>query len=126
MRLNGERYINMVIYISGPITGEKDYMERFMNAETRINKVTYGDVIINPAYILSALPDGTSHDIYMSVAMKLLELADTIALLDGWENSEGCKEEVRYAIKQDYLIIEVPNKGRISQHLGKDYEVLCK
>ena len=67
MRLNGERYINMVIYISGPITGEKDYMERFMNAETRINKVTYGDVIINPAYILSALPDGTSHDIYMSV-----------------------------------------------------------
>lgn len=116
----------MVIYISGPITGDKDYMERFMNAETRINKVTYGDLIINPAYILSGLPEGTSHDIYMSVAMKLLELADTIALLDGWENSEGCKEEVRYAIKQDYLIIEVPNKGRISQHLGKDYEVLCK
>lgn len=126
MRLNGERYINMVIYISGPIAGQKDYLDRFMNAETRIEKVTNDDVIINPAYILSGLPEGTSHDTYMDVSMKLLELADTIALLDGWENSEGCREEVKYAVKQDYLIIEVPNKGRISQHLGKDYGVLCK
>lgn len=116
----------MVIYISGPITGQKDYIQRFEKAEKRIDKVTYGDIIINPAYILSVLPEGTPHEIYMGVALKLLELADTIALLDGWEESRGCKEEVRYALKHDFLIIEVPNKGRITQMLGKDYEVLCK
>lgn len=90
----------MVVYISGTITGTEDYWERFCKAEDEILERGFYDedvITINPSKILSGLPKGTSHEVYMSVALKLLNLADIMVLLDGWEESEGCKQELKFA-----------------------------
>ena len=42
------------IYISGPISGTDDFMERFASMETRLHELGYA--VINPAKECASLP----------------------------------------------------------------------
>ena len=42
----------------------------------------------------------------MSVAMDLLQMADAVVLLPGWEKSTGCNRELGYAMATDKLILD--------------------
>lgn len=46
----------MRIYISGPITGTDDYMERFAKAEEELTAA--GHQVYNPAHANSFMPEG--------------------------------------------------------------------
>lgn len=97
----------MVVYISGAITGTTDYMDRFCNAATKLRRAGF-DRIINPAKQLSVLPEETTpHETYMELALGFLSVADVIVLLDGWQQSKGCLEEVAYAKRFGKLILEL-------------------
>ena len=48
----------MKIYLSGPITGTKDYMKRFAEAEQRLTE--RGHSVINPARVCACLPKDTT------------------------------------------------------------------
>lgn len=88
----------MKIYISGKITGTTDYMERFENAEDYLNKTFPGCEIINPALINSYLPKSTTHKQYMSMSLTMLNMADTIFMMNGWSKSDGANMEFDYAV----------------------------
>lgn len=91
----------MKIYISGPITGTDDYMDRFANAEKRLKENGYE--VINPALVNSNLPESTNYGEYMAVAMVLLKMCDCIYMLDGWKESNGAREEYSYAMANGYF-----------------------
>lgn len=96
----------MVVYISGPITGTTDYMDRFSDAATMLRRAGF-DRIINPAKQLSVLPEETTpHETYMEIALGFLSVANVMVLLDGWQTSKGCQEEVNYAKRRGILILE--------------------
>ena len=86
----------MKVYISGAITGTDDYMARFAAAEKVITEA--GDTAVNPAKINSNLPEGTTYDEYMKLSMCLLEMCNAIYMLDGWQESNWAKMELKYAI----------------------------
>jgi nucleoside 2-deoxyribosyltransferase len=90
------------IYISGPITGTKDYMERFAKAEAELK--AEGHEVINPAEVNSSLPKGTTHKEYMEVAMTLLKMCDCVFMLRNWVESHGAMQEFNYAVAHDYFI----------------------
>ncbi len=94
----------MRIYISGPITGTKDYMERFEEAEKELTSKGY--VVINPAKVNALLPADTEWKGYMGTSMAMLKLCDTIYMLKGWHNSTGAKMELKYALNYDYYVYE--------------------
>lgn len=94
----------MRIYISGPITGTDDYMERFAAAEERIKAA--GHAVYNPAHANSYMPEGTTYEEYMEVSFLLLGMADTIYMLKGWENSRGANREYGYALGKGYTIFK--------------------
>ena len=94
-----------MIYLSGKITGldRDDYLSIFERHEIRTWK-DYDTNVINPAAVMDELP-GMEHDQYMTIAMTLLKMCDTIYLIPGWEDSKGAKLELMYAIEHDYKIM---------------------
>lgn len=93
----------MRIYISGPITGTTDYMERFAAAEDYLMKEGY--VCINPAKVNAGLPSDTTHEEYMKTSICMLHMCDAIYMLEGWQQSEGCAEELSAAIRREMMIV---------------------
>ena len=93
----------MKIYISGPITGTDDYMQRFGEAAEKLFRRGY--VPVNPAEVNSKLPACTTYEEYMKMSICMLDMCEAIYMLDGWEKSRGANREYGYALGQKKLII---------------------
>lgn len=85
------------VYISGPISGVEGYMEKFgvIHEELKAN----GHFVINPASILSGMPDSTAWEDYMKLSFCMLDMCDVIYMLDNWEASRGAVLERKRAVK---------------------------
>lgn len=85
----------MIIYIAGPMSGHEDYNRpAFNDAARRLAEA--GHVPINPA----VLPTELSDSAYMPICTSMIDGADAIYLLDGWEHSGGAMAEFAYARRQ--------------------------
>ena len=90
------------IYISGPITGVKNFEFNFSEAERKLREK--GHEVINPTKVELLLSKGTYEE-YMKIDMLLLDMCDTIYMLKGWEKSCGANREYGYAMAKDYIIL---------------------
>ena len=90
------------IYISGPITGTKDYLERFGKAGLKL--IEQGYKVINPACIAAVMPYLTYEE-YMRLDLFLLDMCDAVYMLKGWQESKGANREYGYALAKDKIII---------------------
>lgn len=89
-----ERRRHMTIYIAGPMTGIENYnFDRFNAKETELTEK--GHQVLNPAKI-GILPD---YKMYWPINRAMLDGADAIYMLGGWENSPGARKELLYAVK---------------------------
>lgn len=100
----------MRVYLSGPITGRMDTAtERFNHAVFDAIRIFGRDVeIIDPLRIgkaASYYTEGLAHEEYMKISMTLLELCDTIYMMNGWDKSEGCRQELIYAENRGMTIV---------------------
>lgn len=93
----------MKVYISGAITGTDDYMERFARAEAVLTGI--GNSVINPAKVNAQLPKDTTYEEYMKMSLFMLDMCDTIYMLNGWEKSCGANREYGYAMAKDKIIV---------------------
>lgn len=93
----------MRIYISGAITGIPNFKEIFDKAEKELNNLYPNAEIINPTMIV--LPQTCTHEDYMRIDFLLLDLADAIYMLKGWENSKGACMEYGFAIAKHKEIL---------------------
>ncbi len=84
------------IYISGPITGHEDYMQRFSAATELLREQGY--IVYNPAAVNSMMPPETDYEEYMAIAMTMLSFCDAIYMLSGWQESKGANREYGYAL----------------------------
>ena len=106
----------MKVYISGPITGEKDHGKKFAIAEKYFSD--RGHKVVNPEAITKELddlhesaPGSLPWSEYMREDIKALVDCDAIAMLPAWGESRGARLERQVA---DALgLIET----RVPQHL---------
>lgn len=94
----------MRIYISGSITGTEDYIERFEAVQKRLTKE--GHQVYNPAHANSFMPEGTTYEEYMKVSFLLLDMAEAIYMMKGWQQSKGANREYGYALGKGYEVFE--------------------
>lgn len=96
-----------LVYISGKISGDGGFMEKFANAEEKLKAAGYR--VINPARIVAPVWKMYLYDEIMEVDMSLLDLADAIVLLDDWAESEGAIKELDFALKKGINVWTIRN-----------------
>lgn len=95
----------MVVYISGKISGreKEEYMKQFADAEKKLTEKGY--TVINPARVNAEMPESTSYNGYMSMSKTMLEQADCIFLMDGWQLSNGATLEMQWALNKGMMFM---------------------
>lgn len=83
----------MIVYISGKITGEDNYIKKFAKAEKKLTDLGY--TVLNPTWIKVEL----SYEQYMRIDVAMLIEADAICMLDNYEDSKGALWELKLAEK---------------------------
>lgn len=92
------------IYISGPITGTKDYMQRFEKAEKELTEKGYS--VINPAKVNAMLPQDATWEEYIKVSLTLLSICTGVYMMPGWRESRGAVLEFMQARRNEMQIYE--------------------
>lgn len=83
--------MNRSIYIAGPMAGDEHYKWRFGEAEKRLHAA--GWIVLNPAW----MPLGLREHAYMPICLAMLQAADAVVMLDGWQGSRGAQVEREFA-----------------------------
>lgn len=90
-----------IVYLSGKISGDKNYKEKFEKYKKKFTAEGY--IVLNPAEI--SLPEySNSWYQYMMVCLNLLKNADIIFLLDDYKDSTGALIELEFAKKMNKTI----------------------
>ena len=88
----------MKIFISGPMTGHKNYNRKKFNRIAR--KLSKKHIVINPAM----LPDGLKHEEYLEISKVMIDVCDGVYFLKGYAKSKGAVIEWQYARRNDKRI----------------------
>lgn len=94
------------IYISGPITGTSDYMERFEKAEKEL--IENGYSVINPAKVNAMLPEDATWEEYIKVSLTLLSICTGVYMMPGWRESRGAVLEFMQARRNEMRSMRIP------------------
>ena len=90
-------------YISGKITGDDNYLNKFKHAEKYLTKLDF--TVINPASALILFPKDTKYVDYICNSLRFLDTCDCIYMLKDWRESHGAKIEHEYALANGMSII---------------------
>lgn len=94
----------MRVYISGSISKDKDYLEKFLKKEEELRNIGFD--VVNPARIMKNFPvETTTYAEYITMSIQLLSKCETIYLMKGWQGSYGARIEYLYAKAEDKNII---------------------
>lgn len=83
-----------IVYLSGRISGNENYKQDFSSAELFLSKMGY--VVLNPSN-LDMIADGLTCENYMKICYRLVDVADIIFMVSGWQKSKGANAELSYA-----------------------------
>ena len=98
----------MRIYISGAITGHEETAEYRFNVSTGFLKHIYPEAeIVDPWLICQSISHSANptHDDYMHISFALMDICDTVFFVPGWQKSEGCQKERKYAEEKGMVIL---------------------
>lgn len=81
----------MKICIAGKITGNPGYRREFGAWARKFRED--GHIVMNPA----SLPEGMEPSDYMRICFAMVDSADVVFMIPGWQDSRGARMEWNYA-----------------------------
>ena len=85
-----------MIYISGPITGNKGARCQFEQAEAWLME-RFSNSVINPFYDFAGLEGMVNYSVLIDICCRVAAKAESIVVLPGWGESFGsCSEVLAY------------------------------
>ena len=83
-----------IVYLSGKISGKENYKQDFSEAERFLSLRGY--VVINPSQ-LDLISKDLTYEQYMQICYRLVDIADIIFMVSGWQNSKEANAQLTYA-----------------------------
>ena len=83
-----------IVYLSGRISGNDNYKKDFEKAYDFLNELGY--VVLNPSN-LDVVGNGLAYEKYLQICYRLVDVADIIFMVSGWQKSKGANAELSYA-----------------------------
>lgn len=106
------------IYLSGKISGDSNYLEKFA-VVTKVLRTAYPAArIFNPAWefleiskkLKESVSEEAGHEILVDTCLKIMEYYEAIAIMPDWSDSAGAIRELKAAMKSGMKIIKVPEE----------------
>ena len=95
----------MRLYLSGPISSDPMFKEKFSKAQSALSLKGYR--VVNPANLYMVMDKQSTWEDYLAIDAELLEMCDVLVQLPGWENSLGCQREYGIAFARCMHIIKL-------------------
>lgn len=110
---------NKVVYLSGPIANNPNFAGDFDRIAVEYKQGGY--YVINPAYLCCVVPsDIFPYEDFMKIDFLLIDHADILVLLPGWEDSPGCNRELGYAqAKKKTICVYTEIGGHFEEFKGR-------
>lgn len=90
-----------IVFISGPISNCPNYKSKFAAAEKELTEQGY--IVLNP----TILPETMPYEKLMSICFALIDQADAVYFLDGWQDSDGSRREyIRTVWRNKEIMLE--------------------
>ena len=100
----------MIVYISGAITNDPNYKDKFAKAEKRLTDK--GHKVINPAKVAESLPE-LKHEQYLLIDKAMIDICDAVYFLKDWKESDGAQMEYAYINIWDQIVIKTPKERKL-------------
>lgn len=115
---------NIRVYVSGPITGVKDFKKIFAEKsqliKDKLSEFYETVTVYDPADKIGTV-DGMEYEDCMTVDFAFIDCSDMIFLMKGWEVSSGANREWHYAMaKMKGVIEEADLDFHIESYLNAD------
>lgn len=88
-----------VVYISGAITSDPNFREKFASAQMVLEELGY--LVLTPI----DRPVGLTYEQHMKIDLCFVETADAICMLPDWKKSPGAKIEKYHAGEEKKRVI---------------------
>jgi len=98
-----------VVYVAGAFRAKTQWgiMQNVRKAEDASLKLwKQGYVVICPHTMTQYFQDECPDEVWLEGCIELLKRCDAIYMVDGWENSEGSREELRIARELGLTVME--------------------
>lgn len=83
-----------IVYLSGKITDCENYKDTFAEAEKFL--MSLGFIVVNPTR-LDEVSEGLTYEQYMKICYRLIDIADIVFMVSGWQKSKCANAELSYA-----------------------------
>lgn len=90
----------MTVYISGKISGDDNYKQKFIKKANELKSLGYR--VLSPVMIDEEL----EYDDYMLIDYAMISVSHAVYFLSDWGNSKGAILERAYAKKLNKIIME--------------------
>lgn len=111
----------MKIYISGPVTGHKNYKEQFGSMSYLLKREGHGAV--NPVQIMEPVCGVLDYKTILQADLELLEGCDGILMMPGWEESQGAQKEYAKATRQGLQVFFAESIAKLPNELRRFYKL---
>lgn len=86
-----------ICYIAGPVTNDPDHKAKFDNAKLKLEEIG-GYAVLCPTDLDAVMPmHALTHNDLMRFGIALVNMADVVCMLPGYEKSKGAMMEYAYA-----------------------------
>lgn len=93
------------IYISGKITGDENWVEKFTNAEKPIKELCGENVVIFNPTLTKDYEGKIDYDDFLHIDFAIIDVCDALYMLKDWKDSKGAIKEYHYALSKGKKIL---------------------